>query len=206
MRIRYRRLALLPVAVLATATAYAGIVILHARAQTAAIVRATRAAHPMELALEDLTPEQIRALLVVQDPHFFSHRGWDFERGTTTTVTQSLAKGFYFDGYRRGVASKIRQSLLARFALDPLVSKNEQLTLFINTVYLGTVDGHSVEGLADGARTFFHKPFRALSLDEYLALLVFDAPNRLNPRADPKASADYVRALKGILETEKPSI
>jgi membrane carboxypeptidase/penicillin-binding protein len=200
MTIRYRRLVLIPVAVAGATVLYAGLVVLRARANTPEIVRATKAAHPMELAIEDLTPDQVHALLVVQDPHFYSHRGWDFEGGTRTTITQALAKGFYFDGYRRGVAHKVQQSLLARFALDPLVPKNEQLTLFINTVYLGTVDGHSVEGLADGARTFFHKAFRDLTEDEYLALLVFDAPNRLNPRADAKASADYVRALKGILE------
>jgi membrane carboxypeptidase/penicillin-binding protein len=196
MRTRYRRLVVIPAALVGAAALYAGIIVLRARAHTPEIVRATMAAHRIELAPEDLTPDQLHALLIVQDPHFFSHRGWDFAGGTMTTVTQSLAKGFYFEGYRRGVLAKVEQSLLARFALDPLVSKRDQLTLFINTVYLGTVDGRPVEGLAEGARVFFKKPFRDLTFNEYLALLVFDAPNRLNPHADPAASADHVRELK----------
>jgi membrane peptidoglycan carboxypeptidase len=150
------------------------------------------------LSPDALAPEHLRALLAVQDPRFFEHRGWDPLGGTSTTITQALVKRYYFDGYRRGIWSKLRQSLIARFALDPLVSKREQLTLFINTAYLGTVDGTEVNGFEEGAQVFFGKPFAELTNDEYLALLVFDAPNHLNPRR-AEANARHVRQVKELL-------
>jgi hypothetical protein len=43
-----------------------------------------------------------------------------------TTITQSLVKGLYFRHFRPGIR-KIRQSLIARFALDGHMSKQRLL-------------------------------------------------------------------------------
>ena len=110
-------------------------------------------------------------------------------------------KWYYFEDFQPGLA-KIRQSLIARFALDPLVSKRDQLTLFINNVWLANVDGRDVRGLAEGARVFYGKRFQELTSDEFLSLLVFDQPARLNVRVDPAGNARRVRQIKRLLAGE----
>ncbi len=170
--------------------------VLQARTGTPDILQAALADPAMVLEPDDVPPPRLRALLAVQDPRFFEHKGWDFSGGRMTTITQALVKRYYFHSFRPGI-SKIRQSLIARFAMDPLVSKADQLTLFINTVYLGTLDGRAVNGLADGAQVFFGRPFAQLSWDEYLALLAsFSAPDAVNPRVNPKENVRQVEALK----------
>jgi membrane carboxypeptidase/penicillin-binding protein len=172
--------------------------VLRARAETPDIVAKTLASRRLELSRNDLSQAQLEALLAVVDPHFFTHKGWDFNGGTMTTISQSLVKGLYFRQFRPGIR-KIRQSLIARFAFDPQVSKDDQLRLFINTVWLGTADGRDVEGFAEGARAFYGKGFADLSFDEYLSLLVFDRPAQLNIRASPEGNARRVRQIKRLL-------
>src|SRR5512145_3149364 len=173
--------------------------VLRARAATPRIVARAMASDRLVLSADDLTKEQLDALLAVQDPNFFSHKGWDFAGGTMTTITQSLVKGLYFEQFRPGIR-KIRQSLIARFALDPQLSKKDQLRLFINTVWLGSVDGRSVEGFAQGAQAFYAKPFHALSFDEYLSMLMFDRPAQLNVHVNPEGNARRVRQIKRLLK------
>lgn len=173
--------------------------VLNARAATPGILRAALADPSIVLEPDELSVARRDALLAIQDPRFFEHRGWDFAGGTMTTITQGLVKRYYFDSFRPGL-SKIRQSLIARFAMDPLVSKHDQLKLFVNVVYLGTLEGQSVNGLAAGARVFFHRDFRELTWDEYLSLLAcFSAPDSLNPRVDAPGNARRVAEIKEML-------
>ncbi len=72
-----------------------------------------------------------------------------------TTLSQGLVKLLYFpDGFRPGVA-KIRQTLIAQYALDKLVCKDDQLHRFLNIAYLGHKDGRAIHGLADASRSCF---------------------------------------------------
>jgi membrane carboxypeptidase/penicillin-binding protein len=172
--------------------------VLRARADTPQVVAQALSSARLELSPDDLSAAQLDALLAVEDPHFFSHKGWDFGGGTMTTITQSLVKGLYFRQFRPGIR-KIRQSLIARFALDPQLSKKDQLRLFINTIWLGSIDGRPIEGFAGGARVFYGKSFADLTFDEYLSLLVFDRPGELNVRASPEGNARRVRQIKRLL-------
>lgn len=172
--------------------------VVRARADTPQIVAQAFAAHPLELSPDALSAAQLQALLAVADPHFFTHNGWDFVGGTMTTITQSLVKGLYFEQFKPGIR-KIRQSLIARFALDPELPKEEKLQLFINTIWLGSVDGRSIEGFAEGARAFYGKEFAALTFDEYLSFLMFDQPAKLNVHVNPEGNARRVRQIKRLL-------
>jgi membrane carboxypeptidase/penicillin-binding protein len=73
------------------------------------------------------------------------------------------------------------------------------LRLFINTIWLGSIDGRPIEGFAGGARVFYGKGFADLTFDEYLSLLVFDRPAELNVRANPEGNARRVRQIKRLL-------
>lgn len=171
-------------------TAYSAWIICSARAHTLSVVLpSVRAAH-YALLPSDLTPRQLEILLKVEDPDFFHHSGVDFSTpgAGITTITQGLVKHLYFEKFEPGFA-KLKQTLIAAFVLDPLMSKNEQLTLFINTVYLG----HKTRGFEQASQFYFRKPFKSLTEDQYIALVamiiapaVFDAethPDRNLERA-----------------------
>jgi membrane carboxypeptidase/penicillin-binding protein len=118
-----------------------------------------------------------------------------------TTITQGLAKILYFPGgFEQGIA-KIRQTLIAEYALDDLVSKDEQLELYFNATFFGSVNGRPVRGLAAASETYFNKPFADLSDDEFIALIGMTiSPETLKPGTD--SSAKRVARIKGYLKGE----
>jgi membrane peptidoglycan carboxypeptidase len=128
-----------------------------------------------------LSPAQADVLIQVQDPNFWSHHGVDWDAPLATTITQSIVKQLYFKSFHPGFA-KIKQSLVAEFAVSPLVTKKAQLLAFSDLVYLGNVRGKQVHGFSDGAQAWFDKPLVALDSDEYLSLLaMMVSPNTLTP-------------------------
>lgn len=146
-----------------------------------------------------LSERQLHVLLAVQDPTFFKHKGVAFGAGTMTTITQSLVNKLYFKASGPEYA-KIRQTLIARFALNPAVSKKRQLTLFLNTAYLGTYRGTPVIGFAAAADAYFGKPFDQLNEDEFTALVsMLNGPNRFHPVRNPYLHARRVTRVKAYL-------
>ena len=148
----------------------------------------------------DLTPRQTDILLKVEDPNFFGHGGVDFltPGGGITTITQSLVKGLYFDAFKPGVA-KLKQTVIAAFVLDPLMSKEEQLRLFLNTVYLG----NQAWGFAQASKVYFGKSFSELEEEEYMALVaMIIAPAVFDLRAHPDRNAERVARIKRLVAGE----
>lgn len=95
-----------------------------ARRETPALVQAAWKRYGMKLGLADLSSERRTMLLAVEDPSFMHHHGVDLATpgAGMTTITQGLVKLLYFpDGFRPGIA-KIRQTLIAQYALNSLVS------------------------------------------------------------------------------------
>ena len=87
--------------------------------------------------------------------------------------------------------AKIKQTLIAIFALNALVSKETQLLIFVNTAYLGHYKGHEVRGFAQAARVFFNKPFKELDRDQYLSLVaMIIGPNAFNVIKQPRKNAE----------------
>lgn len=180
---------------------YSAITIYTARRETPAVVRRALASKKMLLRLSDLTPRQREILLLVEDPAFYRHKGVDLRTpgAGLTTITQSLVKILYFEHFKPGLA-KIRQTLIARFALDPLVDKETQLEIFINHIYLGDKGGAPVYGFADAARQYFDRPFASLTEEEYLAIIAMNiAPVSYNVASAPELNADRVARLKLLI-------
>jgi len=117
---------------------YYTVEVLIARANTPKIVNDYLESEQVEITTKDLTEKQLDILLRIEDPNFYNHHGIDFKTPGAgwTTITQALAKKFYFNNFEQGLM-KIKQTLCARLALDPLVSKETQLTLFLNIMYFG---------------------------------------------------------------------
>ena len=172
--------------------AYYFVVVMKARAETPEIVTNALRAESTQLEVDDLTEQQWDALLKIQDPNFYHHHGFDISTpgAGVTTLSQGLVKLFYFDNFKPGLA-KIKQTVIARFAFDPLTLKDIILKLFVNHVYMGQRDGRATYGLVNAAAFYFNKKFKELNRDEYLALIAMirapDAFHYFNEREENDA-------------------
>ncbi len=146
---------------------------------------------------DDLTSRQLDILIKVQDPNFYFHKGVEFRTAGTgwTGITQSLAKTFYFRNFNQGIA-KVKQTLCARFALDPLVPKDDQITIFINSIYFG----NGQYGLDNAAQYYFSKEVGELAEDEYISLIAsLISPTSLNIKDNPTENLQRVNRIKKML-------
>lgn len=184
------------IGLIAITSIYYAYVVFDARASTVSKVTAAKSQLEEALSKSDLSDRQLKELLAIQDPRFYSHKGTDFLGKRVTTITQSLVKFLYFERFTPGIA-KIKQSLIARFALDPLISKDEQLELFLDLTYFGHVDGAEVRGFGQAAKMYFGKSFKDLSDEEYLKILaMLSGPNLYNVKTNPTKNAEQVALLR----------
>ncbi len=175
-----------------------------ARAKTLEIVNTALHDKCIKLQLHDFSDSQLRALLLVQDPSFYHHKGYDFTTpgAGKTTISQALVKIYYFKNFNPGF-QKIEQTLIARFAFDNLIPKDSILKLFINYVYLGENQGKEIRGFEDAAIYYFKKPFKKLSWDEYLSILAMvRAPATFHIINQKTANSQRVERIKKRLAGE----
>ncbi len=171
---------------------------------TPKIVAEAMAKNKMALEITDFSQYRIDALLKVEDPAFYKHRGVDFKTpgAGITTISQGLVKLLYFKKFQPGFA-KVRQTLIARYAFNALTPKDTQLKLFINMVYLGNPYGTPVYGFEDAAKTYFKKDFKSITDDQYLSLLAMViSPAAFSPVKNPEGNAERVRRIKLLLSGE----
>lgn len=195
-----RKLAALILFLILAIAGYCLIVFIKAYSDTPAIISQALASDKMVLRLEDFPEGYLDNLLAVEDPSFFTHNGVDLQTpgAGLTTITQGLAKRYYFDSFKPGL-SKIKQTLCA-LALNRRVDKRTQLRLFVNTVYLGTINGQEINGFSDGARAYFGKDFSQLTKDEYLSLVaMIVGPDEYNVLKQPEKNAERVKRIKRLL-------
>jgi membrane peptidoglycan carboxypeptidase len=171
-----------------------------ARRDCHALVAAALKRYGAQLSLSDLSPERRAMLLAIEDPTFTLHHGVDLVTpgAGMTTLTQGLVKLLYFpEGFQPGIA-KIRQTLIAQYALDAMVSKDDQLLLFLNICYLGHEHGQAIHGYANAARIYFGKEFSAITDGEFLSLVAMHiGPNALKPGTS--ANAERVQRIQRYL-------
>ena len=171
-----------------------------ARRETQALFESAIARYGAQLSLSDLSPERKAALLAVEDPTFTRHHGVDLATpgAGMTTLTQGLVKLLYFpNGFHPGIA-KIRQAVIAQYAFDAMVSKEDQLLLFLNICYLGNENGLEIHGYANAAKIYFGKEFSAITEDEFLSLVAMHiGPNAFKPGTS--ANAERVKRIKMYL-------
>lgn len=203
---RFRRPVLFALAALlapiVATSIWATLTVLQARRATPERLAEARRRRPLTLKPTDLSRWQLDALLSVEDPSFYRHRGVDFHTPGQglTTITQALVKWIYFERFEPGAVNKLRQTVIARWALHPALSKESQLELFINLVYLGTVEGEPVHGLGRAALAYYHKPVTELDQPEYLSLVaMINSPVGFHVRDRPAANAERVRRIQRLL-------
>ena len=149
----------------------------------------------------DLSAWQQQALLAVEDPAFFDHKGVDFQTpgAGRTTITQAVVKKLFFAHFTPGFA-KIEQSLIARYVVTPNIAKEVQLNAFLNLAYLGRAGEQPIFGFDAAARAFFGKTVDMLGKDEFLRLVgALVAPGNVPPIAGNPASDQRLQRIKRLL-------
>jgi membrane peptidoglycan carboxypeptidase len=154
-----------------------------------------------EIFSHDLSKRQIEILIKVQDPGFYDHNGVDLSTpgAGLTTITQAIVKKLYFENFKPGIA-KIKQSLIARFVVNELIPKDDQLTLFINTMYFGDVNGEPIIGLESAANAYFQKPLNKVTEDQYISLIaMLVAPKTFHIFDHPEWNRDRTNRIKALI-------
>ena len=114
-----------------------------------------------------------------------------------STITQQLAKNL-FTGNDQDLDRKL-QELQVAIDLEEEFSKDEILTAYANTVFLG----NGAHGFEAAAKEYFDRPAAELTLSEVALLVgILPAPTDRNPRSEP-ALADEARrsVLERVRET-----
>jgi penicillin-binding protein 1A len=143
---------------------------------------------------QDFPDTLVNAVISIEDRRFYRHRGvdlWGIARATHanwaaggiveggSTITQQLAK-LQLVGNERSLSRKLREACTAIW-LELRLGKDEILTRYLNTVYLGS----GIRGMSAAARTYFDKTIADLTLPEAALLAgLIQAPSRYNPIRD----------------------
>jgi penicillin-binding protein 1A len=154
----------------------------------------------------------VKAVLSIEDRRFFSHWGidaWGVIRAAYanwsagaiveggSTLTQQLVKINYV-GSDRSLDRKLREGLAALW-LDLRLGKDEILTRYLNSVYLGA----GAYGMPAAARIYFDKSLPELNLSESAMLAgLIQAPSRYDPIRNLEAARRRAAVvLDGMVET-----
>ncbi|WP_064706505.1 PBP1A family penicillin-binding protein [Rhizobium bangladeshense] len=140
---------------------------------------------------DQFPPQLIDAVLSIEDRRFMDHFGVDprgigrallrnLQAGSVveggSTITQQLIKLQYLDSDRT-IKRKIQEVVIA-FWLEWKLGKQEILTRYLNSVYLGA----GATGMPAAARIYFNKDIGALNLPESAMLAgLLRAPSQWNP-------------------------
>lgn len=152
---------------------------------------------------KEISPNMINALIATEDNRFYEHRGideWalvrvvvktifmvDRSSGGGSTLSQQIVKNLFGRknyGPLTLPVSKIRESIIA-YRLERLYSKEEILTLYLNTVPFG----ENTFGIELAAERFFSVRPDKLSVPQAATLVgMLKANNYYNPRTNPGRS------------------
>ncbi len=164
------------------------------------------------IALGELPPYLIDAVLAVEDRRFYEHPGVDafglaraawanLRAGRVvqggSTITQQLAKNLFLDSDRT-LMRKVQEALLAVW-LERRFSKDEILELYLNSVYFGA----GAWGVEAAAQRYFGRSAAEVSLAEAAILAgLLKAPSRYAPTSDvARAEERAMVVLNVMLET-----
>ncbi|MEI6143213.1 MAG: transglycosylase domain-containing protein [Mariniphaga sp.] len=152
---------------------------------------------------KEISQNMINALIATEDSRFYTHRGideWallrvvfksilllDKSSGGGSTLSQQVVKNLYGRknyGPLTMPIVKIRESIIA-YRLEKLYSKEEILTLYLNTVPFG----ENTFGLETAAERFFTVKPSKLTVPQAATLVgMLKANNYYNPRTNPEKS------------------
>jgi penicillin-binding protein 1B len=169
----------------------------------------TKGAARRQLTFKDIPPVLVHAITSIEDRRFFDHHGLDiFGVGRAllrnageerlgqggSSITQQLVKNTYLTP-ERTFRRKYAEAMLS-FSLERRLSKQDIFALYCNEVYLGQRNVVAVRGVDQGARVYFGKDLKDLSVAEAATLAgMIQSPARYSP----VRSADETRMRRNTV-------
>ncbi|MFM7545580.1 MAG: transglycosylase domain-containing protein [Synechococcales cyanobacterium] len=171
------------------------------------------------ISLEQISPNLKRAVLAIEDGHFYYHGGVNpigvgrallanFSSGRTveggSTITMQLVKNLLLTP-ERALSRKVAEAVLA-LRVEQILTKDQIFELYLNQVYWG----HNNYGVETAARSYFNKSAKALTLAESAMMAgLIQAPEDFSPFVDFKLAKQRqsivlrrLRELQWITDTE----
>ena len=155
---------------------------------------------------DQMAPALRQAIIASEDAEFEQHFGLSISRIVITaikdliygqrfgasTITQQVARMLFLQDYMqggvfqrsgmRGFERKIKEAIVA-VQLEKRYTKREIFTFYANHVTMG----HGAYGVESGARLYFDKPAKDLTLEEAATLAaIVQTPARLSPFVNPE--------------------
>src|ERR1044071_3959526 len=173
-------------------------------------------ANRVKVALNEVSPYFIDALLAREDTRFFEHGGIDW-RGIARALVRDIMSGSAKEGASSITQQLARNSLplggrtLSRKVLEAMVAlrierdftKQQIIELYINRIYFGS----GCYGVETASQANFGKNASKLNLSEAALLAgVIRSPNRFSPLKNPEGAAQQRDAvLDRMVELKKIS-
>ncbi|MBP3981456.1 transglycosylase domain-containing protein [Acidovorax sp. JG5] len=167
------------------------------------------------VALEQISPHVVNALIATEDHRFYSHWGLDWRRTASSvvftlrgdtqggsTITQQLARNLFPEeiGRSRTLTRKLKEAITA-FKIEASYTKPEILETYLNTVpFL-----YNAYGIEMAARTYFDKSADQLNVLESATLIgMLKGTAYYNPVLNPeRAKARRNTVLSQMLKRGK---
>src|SRR5258706_271797 len=164
------------------------------------------------VALGDVPPVLVEAIIAIEDQSFYEHHGiqlWriagafvaNLRAGKVvqggSTLTQQLVKNFYLTR-ERTLGRKLTEVEMAML-LERNHTKQEILEAYLNEVYMGQRGSVAVHGVGEAASHYFGKPVTELTLPEAALLAgLIKGPNLYSPYRSP----ELARKRRDLVLTE----
>lgn len=164
-----------------------------------------------------LSDQQISTLLKIEDPSFWKNFGIDTVTPGQgkTTITQSVVpillyrvqlqgwraklQNMYLKVWRRARKIDLGRDVMA-LAVAQKISKEQILRIFVEQVYMGSLNNESVFGLSNAAIKYFNKSLPNLSHMEFAKLVgMIKSPDFFNPFKNPNSFEDRSKRVLKLL-------
>lgn len=146
------------------------------------------------VSLEEVSPAVKRAIIAIEDSHFYEHQGINpnsiarafvanYRQGAVveggSTITMQLVKNLFLTR-DRDLTRKIAEAVLS-VRLEQIFGKDEILEMYLNNIYWG----HNNYGIETAAESYFYKSASELNLAEAAVIAgLIQAPEQYSPFID----------------------
>jgi 1A family penicillin-binding protein len=163
--------------------------------------------------LDKISPHMKRALLAIEDSHFYQHHGINpggvmralaanIEANETveggSTLTMQLVKNLFLSP-KRALSRKAAEAVLS-IRLEQIFTKDQIMELYLNQVYWG----HNLYGVETAAQSYFNKSAADLNLAESAMMAgIIQAPEEYSPFVNYKLAKQRQATVLGRMVTLK---
>jgi len=165
---------------------------------------------------DDIPKVMVEAITSIEDRRFFQHGGVNFLRLAEaawvdftrqrhqqggSTITMQLSRAFFLTP-EKTLKRKLIEMLIA-VQLEQKFSKQQIFEFYANRVDLGQRGSFTISGIAEGARSYFNKDLKDVTVPEAALLAgLIQAPSFLSPYRHPERALERRNTvIEAMVET-----